>query len=79
MKAVMLNAVFDNKQITYEHCSLNYHRNFTAFYHYKYGNCYTFNSQMFGNQDQLAVTNRPGPLYGTYVPWYTDTVKLSYQ
>ncbi|XP_072030473.1 epithelial sodium channel subunit beta-like [Amphiura filiformis] len=37
--------------------------NFTQFYHYKYGNCYTFNSNMFGHSTQL-YTNRPGPLYG---------------
>ncbi|XP_038073614.1 degenerin unc-8-like [Patiria miniata] len=36
-------------------------RNFTSFYHYKFGNCYTFNSFQFG--DSLK-TNRPGPLYG---------------
>ncbi|XP_033634310.1 degenerin mec-4-like [Asterias rubens] len=34
--------------------------NFTSFYHYKYGNCYTFNHFTKGD----LFTNRPGPLYG---------------
>ncbi|XP_022106897.1 degenerin mec-10-like [Acanthaster planci] len=35
--------------------------NFTSFYHYKFGNCYTFNSFRFG---ESLKTSRPGPLYG---------------
>ncbi|XP_077992375.1 epithelial sodium channel subunit alpha-like [Glandiceps talaboti] len=43
--------------------------NFTRFYNYMYGNCYTFNS---GDSGSLVQTNKPGPLYGLSLKLYVE-------
>ncbi|XP_033107563.1 degenerin-like protein asic-1 [Anneissia japonica] len=43
--------------------------NFTRFYHYRYGNCYTFNN---GQLSSILTTNKPGPNYGLSLELFVD-------
>ncbi|XP_071964501.1 epithelial sodium channel subunit gamma-like [Antedon mediterranea] len=44
-------------------------QNFTTFYHYQYGNCYTFNN---GVENPVLTTSRPGPNYGLSLELFVD-------
>ncbi|XP_046571636.1 amiloride-sensitive sodium channel subunit gamma-like [Haliotis rubra] len=44
------------------------HRNFTHFYNYMHGNCYTFNP----TDDDSTYISRTGPLYGLSLTLYAD-------
>lgn len=46
----------------YINCSFS---NFTHFFNYKHGNCYTFNSGLNGTYE---VSSKTGPLYGKSLP-----------
>ncbi|XP_050390140.1 amiloride-sensitive sodium channel subunit gamma [Patella vulgata] len=51
-------------------------RNFTSFYNFKYGNCYTFN----GNPDispRKLETKKPGPRYGLTMELYIQETEYS--
>ncbi|XP_070541621.1 amiloride-sensitive sodium channel subunit gamma-like [Ptychodera flava] len=46
--------------------------NFTQFYNYKYGNCFTFNS---GRNGEALTINKPGPMYGLSLELYIEQIE----